>query len=180
MGDKDKSCINCVYTITKWNGDSKDKEVHCMNCSEYSMFSERASGMSCNLCVWYTKGYSEKPCNRCKDYSNFVRKQCSYCKYKVTEENEPCSYCDSSHNNFELEDTEVELTPKDIPVVTFVDDIGQQGTPASLKESITDTVNNFHFSLNPCGMCKYENNTENICNACCYYYASEFELRGNE
>lgn len=161
-----KFCTNCKYNYIGYTCDIKDKELHCWKCADFCNFlskSEEYPKTKCSDCKYADKDLqNDRPCKTCNNYSHFLGKT---------------SYYHSPRKPIQVESSE--------PVI-IVDDIEStcnQDSPTSetsetgadkIKEMIATAVNNFHFSLDPCKMCKYESD-ENTCKTCCYYYASEFE-----
>lgn len=45
-------------------------------------------------------------------------------------------------------------------------------------------VNAFPLGIDPCGMCenkdKIKGHSYDVCRSCCYYYASNFKIKGNK
>lgn len=46
-------------------------------------------------------------------------------------------------------------------------------------DKIEKIIRDYSLALDPCGLCKnkYSTGDRNVCNHCCYFYASKFKLR---
>ena len=171
MNDSEKVCVNCKYNYGEYTCDIKDKEMHCLHCSAddkggFTRFLDKRCEYpptKCKDCSFYRVKISEAPCCSCLDYSKFkdIASPHPRRKSKQIESSEPVFIVD------DIESSANQDSPTSETSETGADKI---------KEMISTAVNNFHFSLDPCKMCKYESD-ENTCKSCCYYYASEFELK---
>ena len=194
--DMTRVCSNCKYNYGTFTCDEKDKNVHCYKCHGFNMFLSKDKEYpkhKCIDCFHYKTGPNEEPCSMCVDYSLYEgrvekrkRKMCADCKHsKKAGWEEPCASCfkkdkweePSAPSQSENEGEVVTIPNSDVVIVDDVSEVSPAGNGAeNLKETISNAVNNFHFSLDPCKMCKYESD-ESTCKTCCYFYASEFELK---
>ena len=85
--------------------------------------------------------------------------ECEDCKFQFSDlESEPCCSCDNG-SKWKLNKRE-----------------GLK----KITEDINEAVHQFPLFLDPCKYCKYKSRRNEqereICESCCYYYASKFEM----
>lgn len=55
---------------------------------------------------------------------------------------------------------------------------------ARIKTQIEKALSNFAVSIDPCEMCENKDEIKghsyDVCRSCCYYYASNFKIKGNK
>lgn len=160
-------CSNCKYNYSEYTCEEKDKYLHCWKCTGFSNFlskSEEYPKTECSDCKYADRDLqNDSPCKSCNNYSNFNSN-----KTESPRPREKLIQVESSEPVIIYDDVE-SSTNQDSPT----SETSETGAD-KMKEMIATAVNNFHFSLDPCKMCKYESD-ENTCKTCCYYYASEFE-----
>lgn len=158
----EKVCRNCKYNLDGFTCDIKDKEMHCFKCKGMRYFLSKESEypkIKCSDCRYYNNSVTKEPCSRCEDYSKFNAKPPRLRKTA----------------NIPVIDVE-RFGSSGVVIIDDVESAPSEKETDSTKDSIETAINNFHTSVSPCRMCKYESD-ESTCKTCCYFYASEFVLK---